>query len=408
MSTSTSTATSITASLAPLTAEERSARLAKTVAYYAAFVGLGMVASVMGPTLPGLAAHTRTSLQQVSILFSARSLGYLMGSFGGGRLYDRLPGHRLLPAALLLLAAMTALVPTVPMLWLLAPVMLLLGIGEGSVDVGCNAMLVWVHRERVAPYMNGLHLFFGVGTFLSPLIVAQVLIMTGNFSWAYWIIALVYVPVAIYTLRLPSPTPQRATDVGAKGAAQPVLITLIALFFFLYVGAEVSAGGWIYSFALQSGIATVTSAAYLTSVFWGAFTVGRALGIPIATRFQPRAILAADMLLSLASLAVIWFGASSFTAVAIGTLGLGLSMASVFPTILSLAGQHMTLTGRVTGLFFVGSSTGGMVLPWLIGQLFVPVGPQVAIAVIAVAELLATGVFGLINLYVSQRERQPA
>ena len=53
-----------------------------------------------------------------------------------------------------------------------------------------------------------------------------------------------------------------------------MLVTLIALFFFLYVGAEVSAGGWIYSFALKSGIATVSSAAYLTSVFWAAFTAG--------------------------------------------------------------------------------------------------------------------------------------
>ena len=214
MSTSNSTAAPAPSALVPLTAEERSARLTKTVAYYAAFVGLGMVASVMGPTLPGLAEHTRTSLQQVSILFSARSLGYLVGSFGGGRLYDRLTGHRMLPVGLRLLAAMTAIAPTVPLLWLLAAVMLLLGIGEGSVDVGCNAMLVWVHGERVAPYMNGLHLFFGLGTFLSPLIVAQVLLMTGNFSWAYWIIALVYVPVAIYTLRLPSPRPQRATDEG--------------------------------------------------------------------------------------------------------------------------------------------------------------------------------------------------
>jgi FHS family Na+ dependent glucose MFS transporter 1 len=309
---------------------------------------------------------------------------------------------------LLLLAAMAALVPTIPKLWLLALVMLLMGIGEGAVDVGCNAMLVWVHRDGVAPYMNGLHLLFGVGTFLAPLVIAQVLLITGDINWAYWVIALVCLAVVAWSLRLPSPTPQRATDEGAHGAPKPVLVTLIALFFFLYVGAEVSAGDWMYSFALKSGIATIMTAAYLTSVFWGAFTAGRALGIPIATRVSPPAVLAADMLASLASLVIIWLGAGSLTAVAFGTLCLGLSMASVFPTTLSLAGQHMTLTGRVTGLFFVGTGLGGMIVPWLIGQLFEPVGPNVAIAIIAIAELLATVVFGVIWLYIKRQERQPA
>ena len=201
---STSTSTSTTRSSTPLPADERSARLQKTGAYYATFIALGMVASVMGPTLPGLVAHTRTNLQQISYLFTARSLGYLVGSFGGGRLYDRFAGHRMMPGALVLLATMTTLVPTLPLLWLLAAVMVVLGIGEGSVDVGCNAMLVWMHRERVGPFMNGLHLFFGLGTFLSPLAIAQVLVMTGDIDWSYWIIALVCLPVAVWPCACPA------------------------------------------------------------------------------------------------------------------------------------------------------------------------------------------------------------
>ncbi len=55
-----------------------------------------MVGAALGPTLPGLAGHTGSSVQQISYLFTACSLGYLIGSFGGGRLYDHLPGHRLM------------------------------------------------------------------------------------------------------------------------------------------------------------------------------------------------------------------------------------------------------------------------------------------------------------------------
>jgi len=76
-----------------------------------------------------------------------------------------------------------------------------------------------------------------------------------------------------------------------------------------------------------------------------------------------------------------------------GTLGLGLSMASVFPVTITLAERRMTITGRVTSWFFVGASLGGMSLPWLIGQLFEPVGPRATMFVILSALVLATGVF---------------
>ena len=40
------------------------------------------------------------------------------------------------------------------------------------------------------------------------------------------------------------------------------------------VGAEVTAGGYLYSYAVLENLATETSAAFLTSVLWGALTIG--------------------------------------------------------------------------------------------------------------------------------------
>ena len=47
------------------------------------------------------------------------------------------------------------------------------------------------------------------------------------------------------------------------------------LFMSFYVGAEVGVGGWLYSYAIAMELADTTSAAYLTSVYWGAFMLGR-------------------------------------------------------------------------------------------------------------------------------------
>jgi hypothetical protein len=56
---------------------------------------------------------------------------------------------------------------------------------------------------------------------------------------------------------------------------------------------------------------------------------------------------------------------------------------------LSLAESRMHITGQVTSWFFVGGSSGSMALPWLIGQLFEPVGPRVVMVAILITMSLA-------------------
>jgi FHS family Na+ dependent glucose MFS transporter 1 len=174
------------------------------------------------------------------------------------------------------------LTPTIPLLWLLIAVLLLMGIGEGVLDVGGNTLLVWVHRRKVGPFMNALHFFFGAGAFIAPIIIAQAVKMSGDIHWAYWILALLILPVSLWLLRLPSPTAQTISKDDPAGQVNHLLVALIVLFFFLYVGAEVSFGGWVFTYAVTLELTTETFAAYLTSAFWGSLTVGRLLAIPIA------------------------------------------------------------------------------------------------------------------------------
>ena len=397
---------SIPSPAADVAPPESPGKISKTVAYYAAFICLGLVAASLGPTLPGLAEHTRTRLGEISFLFTARSLGYLIGSFRGGRLYDRVPGHPLMGAVLLIMAAMMALAPLISMLWILAAVLLVLGVAEGMLDVGGNVLLVRVHPRNLDPFMNGLHFFFGVGAFLSPIVVVQAVLMSGGITWAYWMLALLVLPVAVYVLRLPSPETQTAPRIGSDRKADPVLIALIAICFYLAVGAEVGFAGWIFTYAVEMGLSGEAAAGYLTSAFWGALTLGRLLGIPISARFGPRTILFGDLLGCFLSVGVILIWPHSLTATWVGALGIGLSIASMFATLLNLADRHMAITGRITGWFFVGSSTGGMTLPYLIGQLFEPVGPQVTMFVILGDLVAALGIFVILMLYLGRRSRR--
>ncbi|MFH1103484.1 MAG: MFS transporter, partial [Actinomycetota bacterium] len=140
-------------------------------AFYAAVLLEGMMLSSVGPTLDGLAENSASTTEQIAILFTANSLGYIIGSLVAARLYARLRGNRVLAVALVWMAALTATIPFLGNLWLMFLVFMLIGLSVGLLDVGGNTLLVWLYRRDVPPYMNALHLSFGIGAFLCPLIV---------------------------------------------------------------------------------------------------------------------------------------------------------------------------------------------------------------------------------------------
>lgn len=375
-------------------------RVYTTAGYFAAFVALGLAYASLGPTLTDLAANVGADITRISYALSARGLGYLVGSVVGGRLYDRVKGHPIVATMLILVAVFLLAVPFVTVLWLLVLSIFLMGVFEGAIDVGGNTLLVWLHRDKVDAYMNAMHFFFGVGAFLSPVIIAQAVAWSGGIRWAYWALAVLLLPVAAFLTRYPSP-PAAGGDGAESGgegrrAHNTQLVVLIAVFFFLYVGAEASFGGWVATYAQATGLGDAVTAAYLTSAFWGAMTVGRLLSIPLAVRYGPRQVLLGDLVGCLVSVLLLVLLPGQAWVTWVGTFGAGISMASIFPTALSLAERHTRITGTVTSLFFVGGSIGGMTIPWIIGQLFESIGPRVMVLAIAAAVVLASVVLALI------------
>jgi MFS transporter, FHS family, Na+ dependent glucose transporter 1 len=358
-----------------------------TLSYYAAFIAMGISMSSLGPTLPGLAQNTRASLSAISILFMARSLGSLVGSVWGGRIYDRVRGHGVMAVMILSMAGLTALTPYVPLLWLLTAILFLTGAAQGILNIGGNALLVWVHGREVGPFMNGLHFCFGLGTFITPVIVAQFVTQEGGLVWIYLLLAVLMLPTIAVAL-LPSPSsPVTGQKQNGAPASDPMLIVLIALVFGCYSGASLAYGGWIFTYATEMNLTNETNAAYLTSLFWGALTLGRLAAIPLAIRFKPQTILRFDFGGALLSLLVLLLWPRSLAAVMITSAGLGFALASIYPTTMSFAGQIMTISGKVTGLFSIGNSAGSMLVPWAIGQFFEWTGPQ-SLAVILLLDMV--------------------
>src|SRR4026209_1398719 len=120
-----------------------------TVAYYLAFILLGLTIAAEGPTLLRLAENTSSALGQARLIFIFGSFGYLSGSYIGGRIYDRVSGHRFMAGVVILLSITITFVPVVTSLASLLFIILILGLAKGALDVGCNTLLLWIHNEKV-------------------------------------------------------------------------------------------------------------------------------------------------------------------------------------------------------------------------------------------------------------------
>jgi MFS transporter, FHS family, Na+ dependent glucose transporter 1 len=370
-------------------------KIAQTAAYYLAFTLIGMNFALLGPTINNLAGHAGVDLADISVLPTASALGYLGGALLFGRVYDRMRGAPIMAASLLALAAIAATMPTLNSYALLIGAQLLLGFAAAGIDVGGNALLVWVHGKGVGPFMNGLHLMFGVGSFLSPLLVTASRSLLGDIHLAYWFVAAVAVPVALFNFRLPSPlqahVAQAASAEGVTAVStvnRGAFLSVLVLFFFLTVAGEAGMATWLFNYAKLYGANDVASDA-ITSGFWGAFTFGRLIAIPISLRVAPGRILVFNVMLCILGMVLMTVVGGIGAPLWVAVIVFGIGMAPLFATAISYAEQYIAISGSATGFFLAGASMSSITIPFLIGRNLETVGPQLLQIVMLVAMIAA-------------------
>lgn len=357
-------------------------QLRNTVGYYLLFISLGFGLGIIGPALPSLAEQTGSTLGAIGSIFLVSALGGMLGTAVSGRILDHTPrGHLILGFAQLTSAVLLIVTPLAGTLPLLLLIFFISGLPAGMVNSGTNILLMWTHGKKAGPYINGLHFAFGLGAFLAPTIFALVLKIGGTYQNAYWALAALALPIGLFVLFLPG-SPEHP-DKHEESNPTPTslhrvwpIILIGTLFLFFYVGSELTFGNWIYTYALTLDLADATRAAYLTSGFWLAFTIGRAISIPTAAIFKPAHILTVAFVGGLAALALIILVPQSVTVLWAATLAVGFFMAPIWATGYNLVGQSLKLTATISSIVILGDSLGAVVLPWVTGRAIEQWGAQ--------------------------------
>ena len=136
----------------------------------AAFLAAGVTLSGVGPALPLLALHIEQDIAVLGGLFTAISLGIILTQFGAGLASARFGQRFVLAVGMLLMGCGGSGVTFGRSLPILLAGALLFGIGFGGVLAAGNVLVGQLFPTRSAAALNGVNLFFGVGSMLGPAI----------------------------------------------------------------------------------------------------------------------------------------------------------------------------------------------------------------------------------------------
>jgi len=417
----------------------------KTFALGAAFFCLGSSVSCLGPTLPTLAFNLKLNVDDLAFVVPARSIGYMIGSLSSGFLYEKMESSLMFFVALSLAVIGNVLIPFVNYI-LLAIFVSTVGFQMGILDTAGNLFLLKLWKEKSPPYVQFTQFMFGVGACIAPLFAEPFIESTtilnksnlsitkkSNFSssnntetshfpmiaWPFFICAITTLLVSfcfLYTFMLsksirPPKKNCKAEENSKRNLKKRSLklratvMFLMSLFFFMYSGMFFGFSSFLYTFVTTPLYNPMNKeqGSFLNTMFWGTVTLGRLLAVFISIKFSPKSMMFMNLFLTTVSATVFTFYSSyainyqQIVWVVVAVYGLGI--ASVFPTGISWAAEHISVNGRAISLFIVGCSLGGFFITYLIGN-FIIQNPMNFVYINLVCILLKDLIFSLLNLIV--------
>jgi MFS family permease len=349
------------------TAPPRAARVA-TWTYF----GLnGFAVGMWVVHLPNVERATGITHSTLGLLLLVLGGAAFTGMQVAGPLVDKLGQRRLVPAAGVLLGIALTFPGLATNWWTLGLSLILIGFGNGSIDVGMNAQAVVVERGYPRPIMAAFHAMWSIGGAIAAVIGAATLRagvpteVTLAFSGLLCVIlALVARPFLIEASPVEDvePEEERAKPPGK------LVWALGGLAFGLMLSEGVANDWAALHFRDILGTSTST-AAYAYGAFAVAMTVGRFLTDRVAAVVGPAAIVRWGAAMAAVGLTIVivvpWVPVAL-----VGWALFGLGLAGGVPQLFTAAGNldpraAGALMARVVGLGYVGLLAG----PALIGGL---------------------------------------
>ncbi|HEY5848567.1 MAG TPA: MFS transporter [Microlunatus sp.] len=364
------------------------------VAVTVMFAVNGMLLGGFGGSLPSLRERLDLSAAQIAIMLFAGGLAAITSMQIGGRLADALGARRIALSGLPVLIAAALVLAFAPTYGVAIAGAMLMGFGNGAMDVAMNALGVQVEQARRKPIMSFFHAFFSVGSFIGAgavLVIATLAGISGAGIVLPLMITLAVVAAAVLVvlLRITPEAEIVSHSVDGVRTKIPRMAWLL--------------GAMALAFGLSEGTAVDWSALHVTDVAQVDSTVGslgliavsgfmvliRLIGDRLVTRFGRRNVVRFGGVVAALGYTTVAF-VDSLPLLVAGWALVGFGVGMIAPQVYAVAG-HLG-GGRVLAVVVTFGYAAFLMGPAIVGTLVSQLGIQHAMIVPA---LLCAGIVAL-------------
>ena len=368
----------------------RAAAIAVTVM----FVVNGAVIGGFGGALPSLRDKLGLDATQIAIMLFCGGAAAILSMQIGGRLADAIGAREITLAAVPFLTVGMIIIGLAQLYPVAIVGAILIGLGNGAMDVAMNAMGVQVEAARQRPIMSSFHAFWSIGNFIGAgavLLLATVLGLKGGevvMPLTISLAVLTLIGLAILFKITPKAAVLHHTVDGVRTPIPPVawVLAAMALAFGLCEGTALD---WSSLHVTDvDGVDPTTGALGLIAV--SAFMVViRLLGDRLVTRFGRRAVVRFGGLCAALGYLTVTL-VSSLPSLLLGWALVGFGVGMIAPQVYALSG-HIG-GGRALAVVVTFGYAAFLIGPAFVGFLVNQLGIHHAMAVPA---LLSVGIIAL-------------
>ena len=357
------------------------------------FFVISFLSNIIGPLVPDIIKSFGLSLTMAAFLPFAFFVAYGVMSIPSGILIE-LYGEKKVMLLAFLVSSTGAFLFALNSSYLFYLISLfLIGSGMAMLQVAINPLLRVTGGEKEFAFNSVLgQLFFGLASFISPLVYTYLVINTNqptsfitrliknitipNLEWIslYWIFAIISLAMVFLIMISNFPKVERKED-EKSGAIETHLKLLkkpIVLLYFLaifcYVGTEQGIANWISQFLeIYHDIDPQVQGAKTISNFWGMMTLGTLLGLLLLKFLDSRKVLIVASVGTTFFLISALFGSTEQALIAFPLIGFFIS--TMWSIIISLALNSVAEAhGSFSGILVTGIA-GGAIVPFIVGAL---------------------------------------
>ncbi len=367
---------------------------------FLAFFLFGFTDNLKGPTLPAMLAELHINYRTGGNIFFGQYLGFLIATMVTGIIADKFGLKSVLVFAGVCLAIGVSGYSIFQNTALLSSSLFVIGLGLGAFELGPNAIIVQLYKERKGLFLNLMAVMHGFGSLAAPLFAGW--LFTSGVSWRVvyrWDLVLIALFLGI-VLFLIFPKSEEKTQIDFKQIPKIAFKGKLPLFYLaiaLYVAAEIGFASWLVTYLQEIKRFSVLTSNQALSIFFAMLMFGRLIGGFFVHRLgYLRSILFAALG------AVICLAIGTLTSYTFFLPLTGFFFSIVFPTLTAAVSDDFTENANtILGTLFTFAGVGGMLGPWLIGWIGTAFGLQAGFSV----NLVVTTLF-LISVIVLMKGSQ--